>query len=310
MNSQIGPVWPSAHFPLSRKMKPPSPTSTIRRPAAFWTTIPSLLLLSNTITSTANAISYPTTIEVDLLFPLPNKTYPSITPFPVIFALQNVPAADEFGYTISWTLRSEAENSTVALGTLYKMTYRNNSDSVFLLDGGNIAILPDTAYDGTRLESGRYSLAWKYSMVTCTQIGDHTQYHIGKTQARNTHSFDVEEKASGEKNDFDLGLNAECPAFGDMMVVREATTGGCPFMKGTSGGDDNDQDPCRARLNAKQASCVQGNVTGSYNASLCREAFSDGRGYVSENSAGRMATDGLRMIGIAMVGLVGTLGLL
>ncbi|PLB55871.1 hypothetical protein P170DRAFT_433347 [Aspergillus steynii IBT 23096] len=288
-------------------MKPSKPTSSTRRSSAFWTTISPLVLLSNAIIQPAKAISYPTTIEIDLLFPLPNKTYPNITSFPVIFALQNVPAANEFGYTISWNLRSE-ENSTVALGSIYKMTYRNNTDLPFLLDDGNIAILPDTAYNGTRLESGRYSLAWKYSMVTCTQIGDRTQYNIGKTQAGNTHFFDVEEKGRAETSGFKLGLDAECPVFADSIVVRDATKGGCPFMKGSSDADEKDRDPCRAKLNAKQANCVQGNVTGNYNASLCREAFGDGD--ASESGAGRMVANGLGMFGIGVVGFIGVLGLL
>ncbi|KAH8427367.1 uncharacterized protein LDX57_005080 [Aspergillus melleus] len=298
-------------------MKLYSPISPTRPSSTFLTNIPSILLLSSILLHPINALTYPTTIEIDLLFPLPNKAYHNMTSFPVIFALQNVPAANEYGYTISWDLRSESstDNSTVALGTIYKMTYRNNSDSEFLFDDGQIAILPDTVYQGTRLKRGTYALNWKYSMVTCLMIGDRTQYNIGRTQASNTHSFRIEEKSGDEmkEEDVDLGLDVSCPVFGDSIVVRDATKGGCPIMAGSKVKDEEEEkkDPCRAKLNAKQASCIQGNVAGRYNDSMCREAFgSGGNGKGRENGADGMVVMRSGMFALGVVGLAGAFLLL
>ncbi|KAK1140075.1 hypothetical protein N8T08_010907 [Aspergillus melleus] len=249
-------------------MKTPTPISPTRPSSTFLTNLPLILLLSVTIFQPVNALTYPRIIEIDLLFPLPNKTYRNMTSFPIIFALQNVPAANEYGYTISWDLRSgsSTDNSTIALGTIYEMTYRNTSDSEFLFDKEQIAILPDAVYHGTRLKRGTYALNWKYSMVTCSMIGGRTQYNLGRTQASNTHSFRIEERSGDEmkEEEIDLELDVSCPAFGDSIVVKDATKGGCPIMAGSKVEDEEEKkenDPCRAKLNAKQASCIQGNVT-------------------------------------------------
>ncbi|KAL6235795.1 hypothetical protein BDW75DRAFT_239887 [Aspergillus navahoensis] len=45
-------------------------------------------------------LSYPATIEVDLLFPR-NETYNNMTGFPIVFALQNADAASTFGWDLT-----------------------------------------------------------------------------------------------------------------------------------------------------------------------------------------------------------------
>jgi hypothetical protein len=51
----------------------------------------------------ADSITLPTTIEVDLVFPL-NQTYTLIDPFPVIFVIQNAAAAWDFGINFEWNI--------------------------------------------------------------------------------------------------------------------------------------------------------------------------------------------------------------
>lgn len=51
------------------------------------------------------AIDFPTTIELDVVFPR-NETYSSTGTLPVVFAVQNAEAAFQFGYSITWTIKT------------------------------------------------------------------------------------------------------------------------------------------------------------------------------------------------------------
>lgn len=142
-------------------------------------------------------------------------------------------------------------------------------------------------------------------MVTCRRTGDRTTYNIAGTQASNAHSFRIEEGGVDERG-IQLALDKECPAFGDLAVAKDATKGGCPIMAGSRAEEEEKRDPCRAKLSAKQASCIQGNVTGDYNETLCREAFrSGGEKDAGESGASSIARiSGLLGLGVGLVGVL------
>lgn len=62
------------------------------------------LFAAGTLT-VAQLINLPTTVEIDLVFPL-NETYALIKPFPVIFIIQNAAAAWNFGFQFQWNITS------------------------------------------------------------------------------------------------------------------------------------------------------------------------------------------------------------
>jgi hypothetical protein len=60
-------------------------------------------LLEARLFMAANALSYPATLELDVVFPR-NDTYAVVAPFPIVFAFQNAGAFWEFGAVFQWSV--------------------------------------------------------------------------------------------------------------------------------------------------------------------------------------------------------------
>lgn len=63
---------------------------------------PTLLASLCAVAAAHSGASFPATLEVDLIFPRMNETYPRVYPFPVVFAIQGASAAWPHELSFSW----------------------------------------------------------------------------------------------------------------------------------------------------------------------------------------------------------------
>ena len=64
-----------------------------------------VLQLAFFATSAATSqISLPANIEIDVIFPRSGETYAPVSPFPVVFAIQNAALAWSFGFQFEWKI--------------------------------------------------------------------------------------------------------------------------------------------------------------------------------------------------------------
>ncbi|KAL2864828.1 uncharacterized protein BJX67DRAFT_200131 [Aspergillus lucknowensis] len=222
----------------------------------------------------ATDTSFPAHIEVDVLFPR-NETYNNLTSFPVVLAVQNIEAAYKFEWDISWKMFNA---SPAARETDYESGYGSYSSLLsnnFQWYFDDVAVVPMLGYNFTTMDPGNYRLEWEYITTPCTREPPNTiVYNIRETVASGTLHFSVVNDGTGLE--FDIPID-ECPHFGDIWSVRDATYTYCPFL-GSSEGVESE--PCAARLESReQVECIrqylfEGTVEVPNNETeTCRSAF-------------------------------------
>src|SRR5277367_6406639 len=122
----------------------------------------------------AYSITLPTTIEIDLVFPL-NHTYTLIDPFPVIFVIQNAAAAWNFGFDFEWNITGVADgySSPETFGPGFVFVGQGfyspaPSDSFIVVNSTNFPYVVQPS----NLPAGKWTLGWSYSSSSCTPKGD------------------------------------------------------------------------------------------------------------------------------------------
>ncbi|CAK7205154.1 hypothetical protein SEUCBS139899_007919 [Sporothrix eucalyptigena] len=114
----------------------------------------------------ANAVTYPATVELDLVFPRNGSTYSPGPKFPVVFAVQNAPAADSLEFFVEALLHNSSQG--------LKHTKRIGS----LNATGNSAFLPGApntfywSFSTDKLQNEtetQWSLAW---VALTTNVSD------------------------------------------------------------------------------------------------------------------------------------------
>lgn len=201
----------------------------------------------------ADSITLPTTIEIDLVFPL-NQTYSLIDPFPVIFVIQNAAAAWDFGFNFQWNISGVPDNSSNAAsfgpGFLFVgpgLYHPAPSDPFIVVNSTQFppVVVGSTVFPfvSNPFSAGKWTLGWSYESSICTQDGDILQIGSG-VPAQGSISFTVE--GGGASPDF----TSSCPiSAGQIDIVANWT--GCPQL-GTPGTSN----PCGAKIDAAQASSI------------------------------------------------------
>jgi hypothetical protein len=204
-----------------------------------------LFLLSWAIwAASVDSITLPTTIEIDLVFPL-NQTYTLIDPFPVIFVIQNAAAAWNFGFDFQWNITGVPDGSSsvevFGPGFLFEgEVYHPAPSDPFIVV--NSTKFP-SAIVNTELPAGKWTLGWSYESSICTPVGNILKIGSG-VPAQGSIGFTVED--GGASPDF----ANNCPTLaGEIGIVANWT--GCPQL-GTPGTSN----PCGAKINAAQASSI------------------------------------------------------
>jgi hypothetical protein len=196
----------------------------------------------------ADSITFPATVEIDLVFPL-NRTYALIDPFPVIFVIQNTAAAWDFGFEFQWTITGvpDGQSSSVIFGPGTLFVFQG-VDHHIATPSDPFILVNSTRFPGIAnpqaLPAGKWTLGWSYGSTICTKDGDSLDIGPGN-EAQGSVNFTVE--GGGASPDF----TSSCPTkVGQFDIVANWT--GCPQI-GPPGTTSN---PCGAKIDAAQASSI------------------------------------------------------
>ncbi|KAH9215490.1 hypothetical protein DL95DRAFT_500531 [Leptodontidium sp. 2 PMI_412] len=202
----------------------------------------------------ANSITLPTTVELDLVFPL-NETYAPIDPFPVIFVIQNAAAAWSFGLEFTWNITGvidgDSGQETFPGDTIFLLS-NNIRPNNLLPPSDPFIIVNSTDWPGasvavTKVPAGKWALGWSYSIpTTCTPTADGEFLTIRPAlPIQGSMSFTV--KDGGASPVFTRNCSTLAGQFG---IVANWT--GCPQLGGTPG----IANPCGAKIDTVQASSI------------------------------------------------------
>jgi hypothetical protein len=194
----------------------------------------------------AASVTFPTTVEIDLVFPL-NKTYNLIDPFPVIFVIQNTAPAWYFGFDLEWNITGIPDGASSfpeTIGPGFLFGSQDPDHPVPPPDPYIVANSTRFPSIAEKLPAGKWTLAWSYGSRTCTQDGDYVDINLVEQLAQGSISFTVE--GGGASPDFTSG----CPILAG-QVGMTADLLGCPQI-----GTPNASNPCGAKVDAAQASSI------------------------------------------------------
>ncbi|KAL3459523.1 hypothetical protein BJX64DRAFT_264744 [Aspergillus heterothallicus] len=228
----------------------------------------SLLPATCLLIASALGLSYPTTIEIDLLFPR-NETYSNMTSFPIVLALQNANAAGTFGWNIDWEFVWLDGDEDEKFSDSYSGPWITDSTTLndFRYTGGDSIILAGKLYheNGYYLRPGRYAVQWTYDTATCSGSGRTTYIDGGYTVASSTGSVIFTAVADDSGLGFEIPVD-QCPVYADQWTARKGTDTDCPYPAANSTAEP---DPCAARLNEEQVTCLQDWFRGNNESEVC-----------------------------------------
>ncbi|KAL4754066.1 hypothetical protein BDW72DRAFT_158061 [Aspergillus terricola var. indicus] len=217
-------------------------------------------------------LSYPTTIEVDLLFPR-NETYNNMTGFPVVFALQNADAAGTFGWDIDWQFTwldgSEDEKFLDYYTGPQLIDSPTLNDFRYLAD--DILVIPGRIYreNNYYIRPGIYRVTWRYLTSTCSETESTTWIDGSTIIARANSSFIFTVVADGSGLDFEIPSD-ECPLYSGQWTAGSGTSTDCPDPDSKK---YEDPDPCEARLSQEQISCLKDWFDGNNASEVCQSSL-------------------------------------
>jgi hypothetical protein len=213
-----------------------------------------LLFLFSWVTWAAvDSIVLPTTVELDLVFPL-NETYTLIDPFPVIFVIQNAATAWYFGFEFTWNITGVPDGSsgpeTFPSGTIFvppsvllPYVYPVPSDPFIVV---NSTESPGDSIAVTKVPAGKWTLGWSYTIAsTCTPTADGEFLTIRSAlPIQGSMSFTLKDGSASPV------FMSNCSTLaGQFDIVANWT--GCPQL-GTPG----IANPCGAKIDTVQASSI------------------------------------------------------
>ncbi|KAL2852067.1 hypothetical protein BJY01DRAFT_260143 [Aspergillus pseudoustus] len=220
-------------------------------------------------------ISYPTTIEVDLIFPR-NETYDNMTGFPIVFALQNADAAGTFGWNIDWEFVWLDGDEDEKFLDSYSGPWITDSTTLndFRYIGDDAMLLAGRVYheNGYYLRPGTYAVYWTYDTAICYGSGRTTYIDGGYTVATASLAserliFTVVADGSGLGFEIPVG---ECPAYAGQWTAKSGTATDCPNNAANSTAEP---DPCAAQISQDQISCLQDWFGGSNESEVCTSSL-------------------------------------
>lgn len=217
-------------------------------------------LLLALVTSWSSAQTFPSIAEVDLLFPK-NDTYAPTVLMPMVFAIQNAPAADPLSLALKWVLYypADAEHLTIIRNDAIPKTYLSASPNGTYYEFTSL-------YNLTTLE-GPWKLVWTLTSENCTQFPVSNSSEFGYDQVN---SVIFTTKNDAQAADL-LAATADdvCASAGsftfnvtgeETVTIREGpgvTT--CAVVASMS--PTPTPNPCVARLDVTMASSISAELT-------------------------------------------------
>ncbi|KAL4820854.1 hypothetical protein BDW67DRAFT_73225 [Aspergillus spinulosporus] len=271
----------------------PSSTANISRRLAI---LPLFLALFTSVL----CLSYPTAIEVNLLFPR-NETYNNMTGFPIVFALQNADAAGTFGWDIDWQFiwldGSEDEKFLDYYSGLHLIDSPTLNDFRYLAD--DILIVPGRILQENNyyIRPGIYRVAWRYLTSTCLESESITWIDGSTMIARANSSVVFTVVADGSGLDFEIPSDT-CPLYSGQWTAGSGTPADCPDPDSSK---YEDPDLCEAQLSQEQISCLKDWFGGNNASEVCQSSFEEWD-VLGESVAAVPAPE---MAYLLLVGLVG-----
>lgn len=202
--------------------------------------------------------------EIDIVFPRDGATYPAMSPFPVIFALQQPQILYKYGFEVDWSFTPQVECDIYSedYPDCLSTAYGSISPSV-----GNTGFpVPDTigeepifAYDGAAdIAPGVYVMNWEFDISRhCDDLYLIVEIHQYAEVSNGTVTFTVEDGAPMPT------LTSSCPVVAGMVSywgTVSATLAGGSIFQGCPGTAISppaaSATPCSATLDAAQASSI------------------------------------------------------
>ncbi|KAH6716442.1 hypothetical protein BKA61DRAFT_603157 [Leptodontidium sp. MPI-SDFR-AT-0119] len=237
-----------------------SPASTTPTPTSITSTV-----ASSTITGVPPGMSGLS--ELDIIFPQPNQTYPQVSPFPVVFAIQNPQVVYSYHFFLDWTI--SLKNCTAT-----NLTACNVPSSVF---GGRISTRPDdtgfpipasidtaplfayvTGPDSRSLGYGIWELTWGYYLSDPCRAGASFVEQYGPANlGRGSFLFTLASTASPTNP-----LPSVCPTSAGMVSILGTVTMGAQFVPTfsncptTASSPPASATPCAAMLDGAGATSI------------------------------------------------------
>lgn len=218
-------------------------------------------------------LSYPTTVEVDLLFPR-NETYNNMTGFPIVFAMQNAKAVDVFGWSLEWKfvwLDGDTDEKFLDHYTGPDLTdsstlneFRYIADDSFLAPG---KLYTENNY---YLRPGTYLVDWEYRTSTCSGGKSKTYIDGNSVVARSNSTVIFTAVGDGSGLDFEIPSDV-CPLYTGQWTAQESGASiDCPRRDPSS---YIDPDPCTAQISSEQIHCLQDWFGRNNNSEACQSSF-------------------------------------
>ena len=215
----------------------------------------------------AAQISLPANVEIDVVFPRQGETYAPVSPFPVVFAIQNATVAWSFGFSFDWNIETE-RGSLVDTGIM-----------VITSDAADPPVPPADPYllINKSIELPLYpnnalTLAWQFNFFgNCTGYTD-GGYTFQTVPFNAQGSFNFSTAYGGKA--VDVLAEGQCPALGSIVPVQTSVAANCPQI-----GDSGIQpSPCAFTIDAAVASSVSAAVVPTTTAGVTAAASGDGTG--------------------------------
>lgn len=213
--------------------------------------------------------SFPATLEVDLIFPRMNETYPRVYPFPVVFAIQGALAAWPHEFSFSWDVFDSDRTSHVS-GMLPDFSKDGNDSSSSTAEPWTKGDLPegnDPLYVIAGIDlfalssSANFSMTWSALFRrNCTADGVETATGGTKPDIIGSVQWTISDDAPELSI---VPVDKSCPRPEDTMTRTDNTLG----LAGAAEGDPTcivlddanlrpKPDPCAVRASPELASRV------------------------------------------------------
>lgn len=215
-------------------------------------------------------IQYPTTLELDIIYPRPDAKARDEW-LPVVFAIQGAEAAYYHGFTMSWFLYPEGGGEFE-----YVQTYTPSNFEKFhygMLDADTAIVIGARSNTAT-VDTGRYNFTWEFSMVPCTVSGSLTTIESGTVVASDSFFVDIVSGDAGNVGDLEDWID-KCPEAGAQVKIARSVISSCPVLAEDDEGHPVKRQMCDTLLlDAEQRGCIH-----SYFSSIAE----NGHAYTQDN---------------------------
>ncbi|KAI1275906.1 hypothetical protein F5Y07DRAFT_368339 [Xylaria sp. FL0933] len=207
-------------------------------PCARWTSALRVLPTISWFWLAISAVTYPTTIEFDNVFPR-NDTYSPVDLMPIVFAVQNSSVASSLGFVVTWVLAIADDNDQYISQDSGRIDFAfadySNNDPYFAVD-----------YTNLRKIEGIYRITWSLDADYCHANSSHASV--------NNVTFTIK-KGAKQPDLVATTLPNTCQTIQSVPFTK-SEAGACPVL----GGAPN---PCALNITQERASSISAAITES-----------------------------------------------